>query len=615
MERQSRWKLKGKVMRATRYVVVAGCLGAVVALLVGAATPETRQPAGKPATGAEPKPAQRTLRVVEVPLQGAIRERAAVAMPFGPQPKLLRDFTGSLRKAAKDDEVEALVLRLREPMLGLAKRQELMAAIGECRAAGKPVYAYLDACTNGSYLLACSADRITAAPAGMVMLTGLYAEVSFLKGLLDWAGVEGHFIASGKHKSAADMFTRESMSEENRKVLNEYLDDVYGQFVAAIARGRKLTPEQARAKIDAGPYSATAARAAGLVDEVAYYDEFLAGIGKQLGGKVKIVENYHRLGKKGPDMAQMNLFTFFAALQPKPAIPATRHPKVVIVYASGIIAPREAMLFGAETINAKEMHEAFEKARSDKTVKAAVLRIDSPGGSALISDLIWREVELMKAAGKPVIASMSDVAGSGGYYIAMPCDAIVAQPGTVTGSIGVVGGKLSLGGLYEKIGIHTESFSRGRNAGIFTDGRGFTDSERERFKAMLDDMYTTFVSKAAAGRKMDLARMRELATGRIWTARAALKEGLVDKLGGLNEAYELAIEKAGLEREDVQPVILPREKSVLEALLGPMISAAPGLDRAGLPEPLRRKLFVAQLVKLLEHENVLAIMPYAIDTR
>jgi len=602
-------------MRVARYAMAAVVLAVVVALLVGAAAPETKQPAAKPATEAEPQPAQRTIRVVDVPLEGTIQERAHMTMPFGPQPKLLRDFTGSIRKAADDDTIEALVLRLREPSLGLAKRQELMDAIGAFKAAGKKVYAYVDSCTTRSYMLACAADRIAVAPAGMVVLTGIRGEAMFLKGLLDWAGIEGDFVASGKHKAAADMLTRESMSEDNRQVINEYLDDVYDQLVTAIAKGRKLTADQVRDAIDHGPYAPQAARTRKLVDDVAYYDDFLAAIGRDLGGTVKVVKGYHHLGKKGADLAQMNLFTFFASLQPKPAIPQTKHPKVVIVFASGMIAPKEVSLFGTATINAQEMREAFETARADKTVKAVVLRVDSPGGSALISDLIWREVGLTRKAGKPVIASMSDVAASGGYYIAMACDAIVAQPATVTGSIGVVGGKLSLGGLYEKIKINIETFDRGKNAGIFTDTRGFSDTEREAFKGLLDDIYTTFVTKAAEGRRMDLAKMRALATGRIWTARMALKEGLVDKLGGLKDAYDLAIEKAGLKPEDVQPVILPREKSVFEALFAPMASQATAFDPTRLPDAVRRRLPLLQVIELFEHENVLAVMPYSLDVR
>ena len=605
-----------------------------VGLLLGAAAPAPKQgaakPAGKPAVKADAKPAtkakaeraptkapkpkaKRKVSVVEITLHGSLVEQASVAMPFGPQPKLLRDYTATIRKAAEDADIKAVILRIRQPAFGLGKIQELMATIDKLKAANKPVYCYLDACGNGAYLLATSADKIVAVPGGMVMLTGLGAQASFYKGLLDWAGVQANLLAFGKHKSAGDPFTRDSMSEENRKVLNEFLDDLYGQFVAAIAKGRKLDPAKVRDTIDHGPYSANEARTFHLVDDVAYYDQFIAGIGSDLDGKVDVVRDYHRLGRKGPDLAQMNIFTLFSALQPKPAIPATKRPKVVVIYASGPIAVAPSSLMPSQIITAEAMHKAFDKARSDDTVKAVVLRIDSGGGSALVSDLIWHEVARTKKAGKPVIASMSDVAGSGGYYIAMNADAIVAHPATITGSIGVIGGKLCLRGLYDKVGIKKETFRRGKNAAIFSDYTAFTPEERKRMHALMADIYNTFVHKAAEGRKMPVDKMRALATGRIWTARAAQKLGLIDQLGGLRDAYDLAIEKAGLKGKDVQPVILPREKSVLEALFNPTAQLASPLERYHLPTPVLRTLPYLQVFYLLARENVLALMPYTIE--
>ena len=619
---------KGATMRRGR-VALGAVLGLLaVALLVGAAAPKpgkaekkpAEKPAAKPATkqaakadGQDAEKPKRKVSVVEIMFHGAVAEQAAVAMPFGPQPKLLRDFTATIRKAATDEKIKAVILRIRQPALGLGKLQELMASIAELKAANKPVYCYLDACGNGAYLLATSADKIVAAPGGMVMLTGLSAQASFYKGLLDWAGVQAHMMAFGKHKSAGDPFTRDSMSEENRKVINEFLDDLYDQFVAAIAKGRKLDPKKVRETIDHGPYSANEARTFHLVDDVAYYDQFVAGIGKDLDGEVKLVRDYHRLGKKGPDLAQMNIFTLFAALQPKPAIPATKRPKVVIIYACGPITVATSSFMPSQVITAEVMGKAFEQARSDDTVKAVVLRIDSGGGSALVSDLIWHEVERTRKAGKPVVASMSDVAGSGGYYIAMNADAIVAHPATITGSIGVIGGKLSLRGLYDKIGIKKEVFRRGKNSAIFSDYTGFTPDERTRMHALMADIYTTFVHKAAEGRKMPVEKMRELATGRIWTARAAQKLGLVDQLGGLRDAFDLAVEKAGLKGKDVQPVILPREKSMLEAILAPMAQATSPLSRVPMPAPVLRTLPYLQVFELLARENVLALMPYTIE--
>ena len=573
--------------------------------LVGAAEPEKGPPAN-------------AVRVVDVVLQGELGEQRAFENPFGPRGRLLRDYTASLRKAAQDPDVKAVLLRLQQPSLGLAKVQELRSAIEEVKTAKKRVYCYLEACGNADYLIACSSDRICAAPGGMVMLTGLRAEVTFFKGLLDWAGIKADFLHFGKHKSAAEPFTSDAMSEENRQVLNELLDDLYGQFVGVIAKGRKLPEQKVKEAIDFGPYCAKDARIHSLVDDVAYFDQFLEAMGKDLGGKVELVKDYHHLGSKGPDLSEFNIFTFFAALKPRPDIPATDRPKIVILYASGMILMGESPLFAGGAVTAEAMSKAFRQIRENPTVRAVVLRVDSPGGSALVSDLIWREVERTRKAGKPVVASMSDVAASGGYYIAMGADAIVAEPSTITGSIGVVGGKLVLRGLYDKIGLKREVLSRGRNAGLFSDYTAFSDHERARVNALMSDIYDDFVHKAALGRNIPHERMRELATGRVWTGRAALALGLVDRLGGLREAFDLAAEKAGLQGKDVQPVILPREKSVLEALMSPG-AATLGVPELGLEVSVANPQSIAGSVPLvlqaLLRENVLTFMPYVVEVR
>ncbi|MBM4040516.1 MAG: signal peptide peptidase SppA [Planctomycetes bacterium] len=564
--------------------------------------------------------ANKAVRVVEVLLQGDVDEQRAMEMPFGPRQHLLREYTASLRKAAKDESVQGVLLRLNQPAMGMAKVQEFRDALGEVRAAKKRVYCYLEACGNSDYLLACAADRICAPPGGMLLLTGLRAQAMFFKGLLDWAGIQADLLHFGKHKSAAEPFTRDSMSEENRKVLNELLDDFYAQFVSMIAKGRNLPEAKVKETIDNGPYCAKDARIFRLVDDVSYFDQFVQAIGDELGGKVTLVRKYHHLGEQGPDLAEFNLFTLFAALQPRPDIPETDRPKVVILYASGLIVMGEGGLLLGDTITAEGIQKAFRKIRENDTVKAVVLRVDSPGGSALVSDLIWREVERTRKAGKPVVASMSDVAASGGYYIAMGSDAIVAQPATITGSIGVVGGKVVLKGLYDKIGVTKETFTRGRNAGLFSDYAPFSETERKRVEALMADIYNDFVHKAALSRKIPHEKMQELATGRVWSARAAKEVGLVDALGGLREAYDLAVEKAGLKGKDVQPVILPREKSLLEALFAPGSAVAPAI--AGVPAsqlvPLTRtKGGPLPLLALhaLAREHLLALMPYFIEVR
>jgi len=558
----------------------------------------------------------KAVRVVEMRLEGGIEEQRSLGAPFGPRRPLLRDYTASIRKAAKDDEVRALFLRLNFPLLGLGKLQELREALAEFKISGKKVYCYFDSCLNTDYLLACSADRVAAPPGAMVLLTGISAEVTYLKYLLDWLGVKVELLHFGRHKTATEPFTQAGMSEENKKVFNELLDDLYDQFVATIAEGRKLPPAKVRELIDNGPYSARDARRAGLLDDVAYEDAFLEAIGKELGGKVELVEGYHRLGDEGPDLSQFNIFTLFSAMKPRPPIPKTDRPKVVIIFATGMIMPARPSFYFDSLITAQEMAKAFKAAREDPTVKAVVLRVDSPGGSALVSDLIWREVQRTRKAGKPVVASLASVAASGGYYIAMGADAVVAQPGCLTGSIGVLGGKVILKGLYNRVGITCEVFTRGRNAAIFSDYSPLSASERQRLAALMRQTYEEFVRKAAAGRGMPVEKMRELATGRVWTGREAKKLGLVDALGGLKTAYELAMKKAGLSAKDnVQPVILPREKSFLEAIFDPVSTRA----MSGWPDwagPLvGRRAFALALIQALRRERVLALMPFVVEFR
>ena len=567
------------------------------------------------------------VRVLEITLGGEITEQKAVFIPFGPGQRLLRDYTGTIRKAAKDDAIKAIILRLKVPTLGLARVQELAAALKDFRDAGKPVYCYTEMCTNTSYALATNADKIVAAPGGGLLVVGLSMEVAYLKGLLDWAGIQFDVVHAGKHKSAGEPFVKEKMSAENRRVLDEFLDDYYAQFVGLIASGRKLDAAKVKALIDNGPYSAEEAKKAKLIDDVAYYEEFVEGIGEDLGGKVALVKKYHHLGAKGPDLSQFNIFTLFSSLQPKPAIPKTTRPKVVIIYATGQIVWGPTSVSFTNVISYEPIGKAFASARKDPTVKAVVLRIDSPGGSALTSDLIWREVERTRKAGKPVIASMGHVAASGGYYIAMGADEIIAEPTTITGSIGVIGLKPSLGELYTKIKVNMETFQRGKNAGLLSTTKPLSADERVRLEQLIKATYDDFVGKAFAGRKgkgtgnnklTDVAKMRELATGRVWTGKQAKELGLVDELGDLKLAYQRAIAKAGIEGQDVQPVVLPREKNIFEALLGGAAQSRAATEEElaqRLPEPLRRLVPYARLLRTLTRERVLAIMPYCVEIR
>ncbi|NQT52183.1 S49 family peptidase, partial [bacterium] len=338
-----------------RATLAAGVVALMAVLLVAAAPKPDGKVHAKVDAG---------LRVLEIKLGGAIAEKTSVAMPFGPRPKLLRDYTASIRKAAGDADIKAIVLQLSSPEVSLAQIQELGEALDEFKAAGKKVYCYTDICANRDYLVATHANHITLAPGGALVLVGLSAEVAFMKGLLDWAGIKVDVVHAGKHKAMGEPYSKEKMSDENRRVFNEFLDEMYEQFLGMIAKGRGITAAQARKLVDGGPYSAGGARVAKLIDSVGYYDQLVGRIGKDIGGKVALVKSYHRLGKKKPDLSQFNIFTLFASLRPKPPIPKTDRPKVVVIYATGPIVTggTSSPLLG-DVVTAKSIAGAFAAAR------------------------------------------------------------------------------------------------------------------------------------------------------------------------------------------------------------------------------------------------------------
>ncbi len=510
-------------------------------------------------------------------------------------------------RAAKDDKIGGIVLRLQNPALGSAKVGELRAAVARARKAGKKVYALVDDITNGDYLLAAACDEIIMPPSGSVTISGVRAEVTFYKDLLDKIGVKADMLQVGDFKGAAEPVTRSEMSPEFRKQFESVIDDLYKQMIDTIAAERKLNRGRVKDLLDRGLFTAAAAKEAGLIDRIAYEDEFRASIKDEAkADEIKLADDY---GKQKIDVdfsgfgGMMKLMEMISG--GGEAKQKSSGKKIAIVYAVGMIMPGESAtgLFEA-TLGSETLIKALRTAEEDDDVAAIVLRVNSPGGSALASDLVWREVTRIK---KPIVASMGDMAASGGYYISMGADKVLAEPRTLTGSIGVVGGKMALAGLFNKLGVKTEVISRGKNSGWDSMDRPFTDSEREAWLGIMKDIYQQFTTKAAAGRNMELAQLESLAQGRIYTGRQAVANKLVDQLGTLDEAVAEAKKLAGIdEKEDVERLILPEPKSFFEELLmGPSLEAtarraiasevqatAPGLlevlgDAARLPRLFR----------------------------
>jgi protease-4 len=438
------------------------------------------------------------------------------------------------------------------------------------RAAGKKVYAVCRSATNRDYLIATACDEIAMPPSGTLMVNGLQAEVMFYKGIFEKLGIKAEFMQVGNFKGAAEPYTRSEMSAELRQQLDGVLDDYFALMVETVAKDRKLDPGKVKDLIDEGLFTAARAKEAGLIDRVCYEDELEDQIKTALhADELKIEKDY---GKKKLDTDFSGFAGFIKLLElmsgQSSSERSSKANKIAIIYAVGPImdgASEGISLFENRVVTPDETIKAIRQAEEDKTVKAIVLRVDSPGGSALASDLIWRHIVKAK---KPIIASMAGTAASGGYYISMGADKIVVEPGTLTGSIGVVGGKFAIEGLLNKLGVNTDVISRGKSAGVFSMTEPFSEPERQAWMRLMTDIYQQFTSKAAEGRKMELAKLQELAQGKIYTGRQAVAKGLADKLGTLEVAVTEAKLAAGLPADEkIEILSLPESKSFLDRLL------------------------------------------------
>jgi protease-4 len=462
---------------------------------------------------------------------------------------------------------------------------------------------------------------------GFVEIAGVRAELTYLKGLFDKLGVEADFLQVGDFKGASEPYTREGMSPEFRKQFEGVIDDFYSDMVSSIAHDRKLDESKVKELIDQGLFVASDAKAAGLIDRVAYEDQLETALKEQLkSDELDYDKNY---GKEAIDTdfsgitGLMKLINMMMGIEP--ATTATSGKKIAVVYAVGPIMTGNSStsFFGESTVGSDTIVKALREAAEDKTVAAIVLRVDSPGGSAVASDLIWRQIQQIE---KPVYASMGDIAASGGYYISMGCDKIYAEPGTLTGSIGVVSGKLATKKAFGKIGVNTEVIARGKNSGLFSMEEKFTDSERDAMMKLMNDVYGQFTAKAAAGRKMEVDKLQSLAQGKLWSGRQAKENGLVDEVGTLRDALKAAKLAAGLKEDDKAEVLtLPKPRSIFDELLDPEGADARIGSRLVGEEALRAvdglspaagvQLREAALWQELFRERAVLMMPYRVQIK
>jgi protease-4 len=546
---------------------------------------------------------------------------------FGAMGENFKTKLERIQKAQADSNVQALYVHVDGLAVGWAKMDELRKALADFKKSGKKVYAYLESGMSKDYFVAAQADQVAMPPSGYLMLVGMRAELMFFKNLLEKLGIKADFLQMGAFKAAAEPFTNEKASPEAKAQFKLVLEDFFNNsYLGSISRSRgKKLKGNAQAIVDDGLLTTSKAMSLGLVDQSAYAHEFEEKIKKDVGPGAKVVRDYGKA--KHDDIDFSNPFAIFKMFAPSKTTSTGKKDKIALVYAVGSIhtGKSSSSIFGGSTVGSTTLVEAIRKADEDPKVKAIVLRVDSPGGSALASDLIWQEIKRCK---KPVIASMSDVAASGGYYICMSAKKIYADPGTLTGSIGVISGKLATKGLYDKVGITTESISFGKNSGLLSSNDSFTPSEREAMTGFMKEIYNQFLDKAIEGRgKAGKTFTREtllaLADGRIWTGRQAKERGLVDELGGFDDAIADAKIQGGLAKDaDVEYLILPKPRSFLDSLLeggGLDLSLAATLSpemrkMAATPE-LRGAFRTVEGLFHLRGERVWLMMPYAIEMK
>ena len=505
----------------------------------------------------------------------------------------------TLRIAKWDKDVTGALIRLNGKKFGMGTLQEKRDAIMDFRNSGRVVVCYITHCSTGDYIVASACDAIYMHPSVDVRLIGMQSELSFYKGVLDKIGIQAHFERIGEYKSASESFTRTDMSEKHSENRNTMLDDLYDQLTNDIATARGWTPESVKQLIDSGPYTANQAIKSKIVDKLLYKDQLKNVINKLVKRDVKHVKMSEYLN---------------SGLYPqKWTVPK---PKIAIIEAKGMMVNGESFfdlstrssVMGADTIV-----RAIENCRLDDSIRAVVLRIDSVGGLVIAADKIWHQLMHLTAA-KPLIVSMGDVAASGGYYIAAPAETIVAEPGTITGSIGVIGGKYTLKGMYDKIGINKEVIARGKHAGFYSKYTGFTPEEQEILQRQVKEIYDDFITKVALGREnLTAAEVDKVARGRVWTGRQAKEIGLVDELGGLDKALEIAKQRVDLNDKVVEIVRFPKI-SWLSTFLGysQLISTAK-LPLLSSVYQLLELNASSKFIEMIKQHHIFLLMPYEIS--
>jgi protease-4 len=526
-------------------------------------------------------------------LSGEVPERLPAEIPIPilqSQTALsLQQVWDTFRRAATDSRIRGILFEPHGLDIGWAKMEEIHDEIAQFKKSGKPVITYLRSPTAREYYLASATDKIFISPEDSLDLKGLRAESMYFKQTLDKLGVKAEVIHAGKYKDAGDIFTQTSMSPETREVLNAILDQYYGNLITTVAQGRKKQPDAVRALIDDGPFLARDALSDGLIDSLGYEDQAVAEMQSRL--------------------KQSDLKRITAKSYAKGAFASGGGRRIALIVGQGeITAGSGNETADDESFTATSFIKLLKQVENDSSIQGVIMRIDSPGGDAVASDNILHEVKNLSKK-KPLVISMSDTAASGGYYVAVTGDPIIAYPNTLTGSIGVIFARFSLHGLYDKIGVDEQLLTRGRYADIDSAYVPLNDAERQKLTGQIDAFYRAFVSRVADGRKKPFDQIEALAQGRVWVGAQAKENGLVDQLGGLDRAIEVLKQRAHMSAsERVTLVPYPGRRSVLDLLV----------NRADPTAEVRTRLekILGKLpLQALSERGFLKVMPYSISVR
>jgi protease-4 len=584
------------------------------------ATPSVKELAAKirQLSTANDKP----LKIACFDLTAAIVEKPADFSLLGSDPSALtlRSLIDRLHHARDDKEIRAVMLTLGSPATNLSQSQEIRDALIDIRKAGKKVFVYADGYDTDTYTIASGATNICILPGGGIEIPGVGIETMYLKGLFDKLGVQADYVQIGAYKGADEEFTRTGPSPEFTGELNKLMDSLYDQVITGISTSRNLPVDQVKSAVDEAILSAQAARDRGLVDDLVDVDGMRDLIADELETPVDLVRDYDAPKDETPDFS--NPFALLAMLTKKPAV--SNKSAVALVYADGVIVDGgiTASLFENQTIGSDTIRKAMRQIADDDSIKCVVIRINSPGGSALASEAMWQAVRRVEKK-KPVVISIGNMAASGGYYLASAGDRIFADSSAIVGSIGVVGGKFVMKGLYDKLGITTDTFTRGKNADLFGSDNPFTDKQRKMVKSWMTETYDQFTDRVMTTRGGKIKKIEDVAQGRVFIAQQAKDLGMVDEIGGVDKAIAYVADQAKLKDGNYDVRVVPPQRTLADLFApGGMSSASPIQPKIeisdtsilkAMPRELRSMIAEQlEILQLMQQHPVVLAAPFAV---